>query len=89
MLKNITTKYGLTSLHQNHPKSSEKYEYRGNIHSYFNYKILYEYKTKLNKNEKKNQMKYVKIIDSILTNLKKFIIDSWNQSGKSYTMWSI
>ena len=37
---NLTTPYGLSSLQLDHPKKNNRYEYRGNIHSYFNYKIL-------------------------------------------------
>jgi hypothetical protein len=39
-MKNLTTSYGLASLNLDHQKVSQKFEFRGNIHLYFNYKIL-------------------------------------------------
>lgn len=41
-LRNVTTPFGLASLNLNHPKFSQRFEFRGNVHLYFNYKILFE-----------------------------------------------
>lgn len=59
MFKNITTGYGLASLHIDHPKANPHYEFRGNIHSYFNYKILFWAK----KNLKKQNLQHSKMIE--------------------------
>ncbi len=69
MLVNITTKYGLVSLHTSHPLANTHYEYRGNIHSYFNYKILFGGKKVLGKNPR-DDGKNIKLIDSIIMNVR-------------------
>ena len=86
LFKNITTKHGLASLNADHPKKSTKYEYRSNIHSYFNYKLLVSSKAKLMKNEKKNN-KHLTQINAILGNVRQWIESQWSK-GASFTMWS-
>ncbi len=83
-LKNITTKYGLASLSMDSPKVNEHYEYRSNIHSYFNYKLLFGLKKNLNK--KNNQ--YRKVIDQVIQQVKTFLLEKWGRQ-ESFTMWSV
>lgn len=86
MLNNITTKHGLASLNIDHPKIHKKYEYRGNIHSYFNYKLLFEAKHRLKKQGKKNS-NMMRLITGITGTVKEWILKEWSQ-GRSFTMWS-
>jgi hypothetical protein len=83
MFKNITTRYGLASLHVDHPRANTHYEYRSNIHIYFNYKILFGAK----KNLKKQNLQFSKMIDEMITRVKEFIMMKWN-GKQSFTMWS-
>lgn len=73
-LKNITTKYGLVSLNIDHPKFNEHYEYRGNIHSCFNFKILRELKKKVNN---KRYAEFKKLVDDVLVGIKTFLVERW------------
>jgi hypothetical protein len=46
-LRNVTTSFGLASLNLNHAKLSSKFDFRGNIQLYFNYKLLFEARRRL------------------------------------------
>lgn len=83
MFKNITTRYGLASLHLDHPRANSHYEYRSNIHSYFNYRILFGAK----KNLKKQNLQYSKMIDEVISGVREFIMAKWNEK-QSFTMWN-
>lgn len=81
--KNITTRYGLASLPTDHPRANPHYEYRGNIHTYFNYKVLVWTKKHL----KKPSLQYLKASEELLSKVRAFVEDQWGK-GQSYTMWS-
>lgn len=86
MFANITTKYGLASLHTTHPRANTHYDYRGNIHSYFNFKILYWAKKVLAKNPR-DDGKDMKLLNSVILDIRAHILQFWKE-GKSFTMWS-
>lgn len=63
-LRNVTSPYGLASLNLEHDKFSSKFEFRGNVHLYFNYKILLEARRKLEAS--KNQRAFLAIQDLLI-----------------------
>jgi len=76
LLQNITTKYGLASLNIDHPKMNTHYEYRGNIHSYFNYKILFTAKRVVAKYQNKNELFKVNLYSNTLfANIREYILN--------------
>ncbi|MCB0369909.1 MAG: hypothetical protein KDD45_10860, partial [Bdellovibrionales bacterium] len=80
------TEFGLASLNPDHPKNNKDYEYRGNIHSYFNYKILREAKSRLSKYAQRNA-DLIKMIDEVKGKVKSWILNQWAQNN-TFTMWS-
>jgi hypothetical protein len=84
MLSNITTAHGLASLTLDHPKINTHYDYRGNIHLYFNYKILHEIKSKSIKAKKDKQVEQA---NQVINKVKELILKEWEQ-GRSWTMWT-
>ena len=87
-MQNITTKFGIASLNIDHPKMNTHYEYRGNIHSYFNYKILFTAKKVVAKYQNKYELNKVNLYsNTLLANIRQFILNEW-ANGRTFTMWS-
>jgi hypothetical protein len=85
--KNITTRYGLASLNSEHPKANSHYEYRGNIHSYFNYKLIQGARNMLRRNEKKNE-KRIALVEDAMERVQEWLLGEW-AVGRTYTMWTV
>lgn len=80
----MTTSFGLASLNLNHPKSSEKFEFRGNIHLYFNYKILLEARRRI---ESSKNQRPLPAINDLIARLQSTVLSFW-QTGRHFTVWT-
>lgn len=79
----MTTPFGLASLNLNHPKSSDKFEFRGNTHLYFNYKILFEARRRI---EASKNQRPLQAVNELISRLRERILSFW-QAGSHFTLW--